>query len=795
MKNRLDPILVFALSLILYLLTLPRSVLPGDSGELIAASRTMSIAHAPGYPIYLMLGKLFSSAVVWGSMAQRYNLLSAVLVSLTLALVCTLLTDLRVSRPIAVAVSLALGTLEAFWLQATTAEVYALNGLFTVLLLLVAVRGRKYGQRSFLLLGITGGLALSHHLSLVYPLICALGALTVGWRMRPTARTLLLSIALGLIGLSAWLYIPIRASLAPPMVMGRTDTLSGFLSHITAQGYSWRLSQLALPAVGSDWMEFLGVISRQAGLPLAILALAGLAIGVWKKRILLVFAALVALFGIHYAMYNIPDIDGHIFPALIGIGILAGFAIERIARLAGRSLDKGRILVTICAFLMLIPNLARIRPRADEWFAIDYAHAIEESARKACGDSCIVITGGDPASFPLFYASLVEPGGLPVFDLTASDPSVLGGLKGTANVETFISEAAKVYGRSRLALLGPLPPRLLGTVPRICGMVYVLDQATGQCPSPLDFELRGVGKDLREYSSRSLSGSYYLHVARWYAQAGDTAGVRASVEQSLSAAGDDVGTHINAARIYLDAGMVQAAFQVARKAVEVGPGFFEAQDLLANILAAGGRVDEAIARYKLALKGNPSPGSVHVNLANAYSMKSDYAGALEHYRMAIELDPRLVNAQIGMGLALEASGKYDEALASFRKAISIDPTSEIAYHAQASLLLRGGDIDGALRILRRGLTARPEAASLLSDIGLAFLRQDRPDSAIVYLERSLKVDPSRLTARGNLAVALERSGLKARAMEEYRAYISVAPPGSPRDRAAEALRMLEEEGY
>jgi len=793
MKNRFDPILVFVLSLILYLLTLPKSVLPGDSGELIAASRTLSVAHPPGYPLYLMLGKIFSSVIAWGSMAQRYNLLSAVLVAVTLALVYTLLADLRVRRPIAISVCLALGTLEAFWLQATTAEVYALNGLFTTLLLLVAVRGRRFGQRSFLIIGITGGLALSHHLSMIYPLICALGVLTIGLRIKPTARTLALSIVLGLIGLSAWLYIPIRASLDPPLVWGRTDTLSGFLSHITAQGYRWRLRQFALIARSSDSIEFMGVIARHAGLPLAILALAGLVMGVWKKRIVLAFAALVALFGVHYAMYSIPDIDSHIFPALIGMGILAGFAVEHIARLASRSFARGATLVTICAFLLLIPNLTRIRPRADEWFAIDYAHAIQESARRACGDSCIVITGGHLSSFPLFYASLVEPGGLPVFDLTASDPSVLGGMKGTANIEAFIGEAEKIYGRSRLALLGPLPPRLLGAVPRICGMVYVLDRPPGKCLSPLDFELRGAGEDLREYSSRLLSGSYYLHIARWHAQAADTARVRSSVEQALDAARDDVATHTNAAKIYLDAGMGQAAYQVALKAIEVDPEFFEAHDLLANLLAAAGRTDEAIERYKLALNGNPAPGAVHVNLANAYSKKSDHARALEHYRKAIELDRLLVNAHVGLGLTLEATGKYDEALAAFRTAASVDSTSAIVYHAHASLLLRQGDNAGAISVVSQGLGVRPDAANLLSDMGLAFLRQNMQDSAIVYLERSVAADPSQLAARGNLAVALERSGLNQRAMAEYRAYISLAPPGRLRVRAEEALRRLEEE--
>jgi len=156
---------VFCLAAILYVATLPKGVLPGDSGELIAASRTLSIAHPPGYPLYTMVGRLLSSALAVGSMAYRYNLISALVASLTLAVVYLILVELGVRRPLAVAVSLGLGTLGSFWLQATTAEVYAFNALFTVLLLYIAFAARRYGQRGFLLLGIVGGLSLSHHLT------------------------------------------------------------------------------------------------------------------------------------------------------------------------------------------------------------------------------------------------------------------------------------------------------------------------------------------------------------------------------------------------------------------------------------------------------------------------------------------------------------------------------------------------------------------------------------------------------------------------------------------------------
>ena len=140
MKKYLPTVLVFSLGLILYWVTLPRGVLPGDSGELIAASRTLSIAHPPGYPLYTMVGRVLSTVLAFGSMAYRYNLISAIAAAATLALIYCILVENRVRRLLAVAVSLALGTLGSFWLQATTAEVYAFNALFTALLLYIAFK-------------------------------------------------------------------------------------------------------------------------------------------------------------------------------------------------------------------------------------------------------------------------------------------------------------------------------------------------------------------------------------------------------------------------------------------------------------------------------------------------------------------------------------------------------------------------------------------------------------------------------------------------------------------------------
>jgi tetratricopeptide (TPR) repeat protein len=781
---------ILVLTLGLYLATLPAGVLPGDSGELIAASRTLSIAHPPGFPLYVMVGKLFSSVVLWGAVALRYNLLSAVAVSVTLALLGLILLDLGVRRPVALAVTLGLGSLESVWLQATMAEVYAFNGLFTVLLLYCSLLGPRYGQRSWLLLGFIGGLALSHHLSLVYPLICAAGMLAIGLKVVPRAGTLMFAVILGIVGLSTWLYIPVRASLGPPLVWGRTETLGGFLSHVTAEGYRWRLREVVFTARARDFVEFFRVSASGAGLVLLLAALVGLASRIKRIAILAGFAILVLFFAGHFAMYNIPDIESHVFPAMLAVGILAGVGLERLVRIVGRFGRAAGTVAALCTFVIPLINLVSIQPRQDEWFGKDYADAIQTSARQACGDDCIIITSGDLSTFPLLYASLVEPDGMAVYDLAASNPAIIGATERPRGLEECVSRAAGLYGRGKIALLGPLPGYVLGTKPRICGMISVIERPAKGCSAPGDYEIRGVAKDLREYSSRLLSGSYYLHLARWYAEQGDTAAVARQVALALDAASDDVGTYINAATFLLNLGLARQAFGVAEEAVEVDPDFFEAHDLMANLLTRAGRFDEAIAEYRLALKGNPSPALVHSNLGNAYAAKGDQPMALDQFRTAIELDSTLANAHVGIARALESTGRTDEARAHLRRARSADPNSIPAYHTEASLLLRLGRPREAAEIIRRGLGTLPQSPLLLSDLGLCYLRLDVLDSAVVYLEEALELDPALLAARGNLAFVFEIQGLTDRAVEEYRRYLEMAPPGRNRDRAGDALERL-----
>ena len=786
-RPTLYAIAVFVATLIVYIITLPPDILPGDSGELVAASYTLSIAHPPGFPLWLVLGKIFSSGVALGSIAYRYNLFSAVMASATAALATLVLARLGVRLLVGSLVAFGLATLGSYWLQATTGDVYTLNGLFTALLFYVALGGRRHGERSLLLLAFIGGLAVSHHLTLVYGLASAILILALRMEARPEPKTVVLSVFLFLLGLSVWLYIPIRSSQAPPLSWGDTSSLHGFLNHVTAQTYRWRLRPFDVGHRLIDLGRYFKLMAHAAGLPLAVLACVGIALNLRRMRVAGGFLLLVGFYAFHYVVYNIPDIESHVFPALVAVAVLAGLGLGTISKWTRR---WGNLIAVALASVVIVLNLFSLHPRQDQWFAADYASAIERSAAEACGSDCILVCTGD-VSFPLLYKTYTGGSSVRAFFIGMSDPERLGINERPPNLEGWIAALAKKYGLAKLALFGAGPPYVMGRPTRICGLVRVIGEPEGVCASPLDFPLRGAGKDLRDYASRLLSGDYYLLIARWCIQEKDLAGTNRFVTDALVAGYDDVTTYIEAARIYRALGATADASRVLNRALKIDPDFFEIHDLVASIALDQGNADQAIAEYRKALKGNPNPGPLYSNLGGAYLAKADYAQAYDTYRKAISLDSTLINAYVGAGQALEGEGRIEDALESYEHAQRLDPSSEPAGHAEASLLLRLGRYADAERVLRESLDRGLSGPLLLSDLGLAFLRDGRPDSAIVYLKEALSADPSMLPARGNLAVAYEAKGMLTDAIEQYKIYLRSAPPGQMKDRAARALEELQ----
>src|SRR5712692_4384087 len=231
-----------------------------DPAELVTASYTLGIAHPPGYPLYVLLGKAWSLLPLDGDVAYRYNLFSALCGALAAALVALLTLHLcrrsqtvpgdpatsgaqdRASLLAAAVAGLSLTAAPAFWAQATVAEVYTLHALLLTvalgLLLAWSARQAASGRVGLLALAsLSVGLALGNHLTTVFlvPLgLAYTGA--VGWRTVSVRGWLIVVLAF-LLGLVVYAYLPLRAAHDPVANWGDPSTPERFLQHITGAEY------------------------------------------------------------------------------------------------------------------------------------------------------------------------------------------------------------------------------------------------------------------------------------------------------------------------------------------------------------------------------------------------------------------------------------------------------------------------------------------------------------------------------------------------------------------------------
>ncbi len=76
-RDFIYPLLSFIVPFVVYVITIAPSVYFIDSGELGAAASNLNIAHPTGYPLFTLIGNLFSK-LPFGSKIFNLNLMSAV---------------------------------------------------------------------------------------------------------------------------------------------------------------------------------------------------------------------------------------------------------------------------------------------------------------------------------------------------------------------------------------------------------------------------------------------------------------------------------------------------------------------------------------------------------------------------------------------------------------------------------------------------------------------------------------------------------------------------------------------
>jgi hypothetical protein len=117
----------------------------------------------------------------------------------------------------------------------------------------------------------------------------------------------------------------------------------------------------------------------------------------------------------------------------------------------------------------------------------------------------------------------------------------------------------------------------------------------------------------------------------------------------------------------------QSELSIWQDTVAKAPRNERARNGLGLAVVDCGRLDDAIAQYREALKIKPDDAEVDNNLGNALADNGRPDEAIAYYEKALEVNPNSASAHNNLGKALAGRGKTDEALAHLQKAVEIDP--------------------------------------------------------------------------------------------------------------------------
>jgi hypothetical protein len=362
---------VSLLVFVLYLRTLAPTVLYLKDPEMLDAVMlqmqvsVLGITHPTGYPTYLMLTHLFTYLPV-GDPAYRVNLGSAVYAGL--AVVAVYAGGFLLSRRVvaAAAGALAFGLGAALWSQAVIAEVYTLNALLVSVTIVVLLLWREYRKDRYLLLAaFLVGLCLTNHLTsgLLLPASLLFVAL-VDWRRLVDLKFVLKGAGLFLLGLTPYLYLPVRAAMDPPMNANNPTNFERFWyvisgGNLTGTFFSFGPLEL-LGRMVFYWEHLLDNMN----LLVAMVALTGAVVMLLKDRAVGVFLAFL-FFGwlFHAVENNIPDVNLYFIPTYLVLSLWAAAGIGALlteieSLIAGYPrITQGAILVVLYATLLVIPLL------------------------------------------------------------------------------------------------------------------------------------------------------------------------------------------------------------------------------------------------------------------------------------------------------------------------------------------------------------------------------------------------------------------------------------------------------
>lgn len=307
------------ISFLVYLFTLSPAVGFIDAGELAAAACTLGIAHPTGYPLFTLVGRIFSMLPVSSEEIIRLNIMAAFFVACGMVLFYHLLCELLFEYPQKIKIlasvfsTVSLAFSQTVWSQATGIEVYSLHIfliMLTLLWLLRAYRSNKF--RDWLLFSSLWGLAFTNHLTsiLIAPASLYLFIKANGLTKSSFKKIIFVTPAF-FISLSLYIYLPIRSAHNPILNWGNPETAEKLFWHVSGKQFRvWMFS--STEAAGRQLSQYLHKLPQEFFYLPLLISLFGIVFLLIHNRKIFFWILLLLLTTVSYSInYDIHDIDSY----------------------------------------------------------------------------------------------------------------------------------------------------------------------------------------------------------------------------------------------------------------------------------------------------------------------------------------------------------------------------------------------------------------------------------------------------------------------------------------------------
>ena len=170
----------------------------------------------------------------------------------------------------------------------------------------------------------------------------------------------------------------------------------------------------------------------------------------------------------------------------------------------------------------------------------------------------------------------------------------------------------------------------------------------------------------------------------------------------------DIKLNYNIAKLLNKDERPEEAIETLQDILKKKPEYYDATNLLGEILYTQERYKEAINVYMNALRYNPGNYDLYYNLGMVYTMVNDFQRAKEFYQKAAEINSLLYNAKLSIGQIALIAGDLDEAEKYFKESIKGEDVEAGSYYYLSQVAMLKGDKEKATNYMNIAVELDPK---------------------------------------------------------------------------------------